>query len=46
VGRRVLITGSEGHLGRALRAAFEAQGDFVTGIDLENAAEVLIWMIR
>jgi NAD(P)-dependent dehydrogenase (short-subunit alcohol dehydrogenase family) len=33
VGRRVLITGSEGHLGRALRAAFEAQGDVVTGID-------------
>ena len=31
--RRVLITGSAGHLGRALRAAFEAQGDVVTGQD-------------
>lgn len=31
--RKVLITGSEGHLGRALRAAFEAQGDKVIGID-------------
>jgi len=37
VGRRVLITGSEGHLGRALRAAFVAQGDRVTGIDLDGA---------
>lgn len=34
MGRKVLITGSEGHLGRALRAAFVAQGDIVTGIDL------------
>jgi len=34
VGRRVLITGSEGHLGRALRAAFEAQGDRVISLDL------------
>jgi NAD(P)-dependent dehydrogenase (short-subunit alcohol dehydrogenase family) len=33
-GRRVLITGSEGYLGRALRAAFVAQGDEVHGIDL------------
>ena len=32
--RRVLITGSEGHLGRALRAAFEAEGDGVIGVDL------------
>ena len=32
--RTVLITGSAGHLGRALRAAFEAQGDKVVGIDL------------
>jgi len=32
--RRVLITGSAGHLGRALRAAFEAQGDVVVGVDL------------
>ena len=31
--RKVLITGSEGHLGKALRAAFEAQGDVVTGVD-------------
>lgn len=31
--RSVLITGSAGHLGRALRAAFEAQGDVVTGVD-------------
>jgi NAD(P)-dependent dehydrogenase (short-subunit alcohol dehydrogenase family) len=37
VGRKVLITGSEGHLGRALRAAFVAQGDEVTGIDLQGA---------
>jgi len=34
--RRVLITGSEGHLGRALRAAFEAQGDVVVGVDLPD----------
>ena len=41
MGRRVLITGSEGHLGRALRAAFVAQGDVVTGIDVwGTAAEV------
>lgn len=33
-GRRVLITGSEGHLGRALCAAFRAQGDRVVGMDL------------
>jgi len=32
--RTVLITGSAGHLGRALRAAFEAQGDKVTGTDV------------
>ena len=34
MGRSVLITGSEGHLGRALRAAFEAQGDRVISFDL------------
>ena len=34
MGRKVLITGSEGHLGKALRAAFEAQGDRVIGLDL------------
>ena len=34
MGRKVLITGSEGHLGRALRAAFTAQGDRVTGVDM------------
>ena len=33
MGRKVLITGSEGHLGKALRAAFVAQGDVVTSID-------------
>lgn len=33
-GRRVLITGSEGHLGKALRKAFVAQGDLVVGFDL------------
>ena len=33
MGRSVLITGSEGHLGKALRAAFVAQGDVVTGVD-------------
>lgn len=32
--RSVVITGSTGHLGRALRMAFEAQGDLVIGIDL------------
>lgn len=32
--RKVLITGSAGHLGRALRAAFEAQGDVVVGVDM------------
>lgn len=32
--RSVLLTGSAGHLGRALRAAFEARGDRVVGIDL------------
>ena len=31
--RTVLITGSAGHLGRALRAAFEGLGDVVTGQD-------------
>jgi len=40
MGRSVLITGSAGHLGIALREAFEANGDFVTGIDLENAEEI------
>ncbi len=34
VSRTILITGSAGHLGRALRAAFEAQGDRVHGIDV------------
>jgi len=34
VGRRVLITGSQGHLGRALRDAFLMLGDTVIGIDL------------
>ena len=33
-GRKVLITGSEGYLGRALCAAFRAQGDIVMGHDL------------
>jgi NAD(P)-dependent dehydrogenase (short-subunit alcohol dehydrogenase family) len=33
MGRRVLITGSAGHLGRVLRAAFEAQGDTVIGVE-------------
>lgn len=32
-GRTVLITGSAGHLGRALRVAFEAQGALVVCID-------------
>lgn len=32
--RTVLITGSAGHLGRALRAAFEGLGDVVTGQDI------------
>jgi NAD(P)-dependent dehydrogenase (short-subunit alcohol dehydrogenase family) len=36
--RSVLITGSAGHLGRALRAAFEAQGDVVTGWDKPGKA--------
>ena len=36
MGRRVLITGSEGHLGRALRAAFVAQGDEVIGVDMKG----------
>ena len=41
MGRRVLITGSEGHLGKALRAAFVAQGDRVLGIDLPgNGPEI------
>lgn len=35
-GRRVLVTGSAGHLGRALRARFEALGDEVVGIDLPD----------
>lgn len=35
--RRILITGSEGHLGRALRARFEALGDEVTGIDVPGS---------
>ena len=40
MGRRVLITGSEGHLGKALRAAFEAQGDVVTGIDILSTSDM------
>lgn len=32
--RRVLITGSAGFLGRALRARFEGNGDHVTGQDI------------
>lgn len=35
--RTVLITGSAGHLGRALRSEFEAQGDVVFGIDQHAA---------
>lgn len=35
--RRVVITGSAGHLGRALRTAFVKHGYHVTGIDLQNA---------
>jgi NAD(P)-dependent dehydrogenase (short-subunit alcohol dehydrogenase family) len=35
-GRKVLITGSAGFLGRALRKAFEAQGDEVFGVDCEE----------
>jgi len=31
--RKILITGSEGPLGRALRAGFEAQGDHVIRVD-------------
>lgn len=39
--RIVVITGSEGHLGRALRAAFEALGDTVLGIDMpRTGAEI------
>lgn len=34
--RTVLITGSAGHLGRALRAAFEGLGDRVIGVDWEH----------
>lgn len=35
--RTVLITGSQGHLGRALRAGFESKGDRVIGIDLPGS---------
>jgi len=38
--RNVLITGSAGHLGRALRAAFEAQGDVVTGLDWKEGSDI------
>ena len=37
MGRRVLITGSEGHLGKALRDAFLMLGDEVTGVDLTGS---------
>lgn len=37
--RKVLITGSEGYLGRALREAFEAQGDEVEGMDMVGPSE-------
>ena len=37
--RSVLITGSEGYLGKALRAAFEANGDEVTGMDIVFPAD-------
>lgn len=36
-GRTVLITGSQGYLGRALRARFEELGDEVTGIDVAGS---------
>ncbi len=39
--RSVLITGSAGHLGRALRAAFEAQGDGVCGVDWHESSDVV-----
>lgn len=35
--RTVLITGSAGYLGRALREAFVSYGDTVTGVDLHDA---------
>ena len=38
--RTVLITGSAGHLGRALRAAFEGLGDVVTGLDTHDAERI------
>ena len=39
--RTVLLTGSEGHLGRALRARFEGLGDRVVGVDLpRSGAEI------
>ena len=40
MGRRVLITGSEGHLGRALCAAFRAQGDMVVGVDKPGSGAI------
>lgn len=35
--RTVLITGSEGHLGRALRARFNSLGDTVIGLDVPGS---------
>ena len=40
--RNVLITGSAGHLGRALCAAFEAQGDKVVGTDLHEPMDLYV----
>lgn len=37
--RTILITGSEGHLGRALRARFEGMGDRVIGVDHAQPCE-------
>lgn len=35
--RKILITGSEGFLGRALRARFESLGDTVVGLDVPGS---------
>ncbi|MCY4469978.1 MAG: NAD(P)-dependent oxidoreductase [Thiotrichales bacterium] len=37
MGRRILITGSDGLIGRALRACLEARGDNVIGLDLRGS---------
>lgn len=41
LGKRVVITGCEGGIGRALVAAFNAAGAMVTGLDMKASATMI-----